>query len=336
MANGELIDDIASQPAIFLSGTAPSSLGEALVSKLCAKYHSSPIVAIDKQHNPTLDCIRNARSIVLDLNPLTSTNSYERLAGELDAAIQHTQVDLGFPGVGTVILAAGTYDSGTLVDSSIEARKRLVGVNVCGKIELLHAVLRVNQTLGLNSSEELTLVDVGALHGLAAPGGRSVYAATKALGLALCLSLQRGREVKRVIYMAPGPIDTHMLHRNHWVSKENGSVEFFEHVRAQDGSLYEDVFVRCDDAAFAEATSSRRTEKAQLADVFARYKSRREEQFNGGNGVLRATDVAHQIVEVLADEAAYSDDVYILTAPGGQVQMENLAFPEAIRRYTEP
>ena len=322
-----------SQPAILLSGTARNSLGASLLGKLRSSYRESPIVAIDKQPNTILDKHGKTRLIELDLNPLNTKNSYEGLASQLHSTILQSQVELGFSGVGTAILAAGVYESGTLVELSLEERKRLVGSNVCGKIELLHSVLCVNQLLKFNSSEELTIVDVGSLHGLAASGGRSVYAATKAFGLDLCLSLRRGQEVKRVIYIAPGPIDTHMLHRNHWISKENGSPEFFEYVRAQEGSLYEDVFVRCDDSAFADATSSRQKNNVGLAEVFARYKRRRVEQFNDGEGVLRASDVAHRIVEILADEKSYSDGVYIFTAPGGHMRMEKRTFTEIIRHH---
>lgn len=318
-------------PAIFLSGTAPNSLGSSLLGGLRKRYSESPIVAFDNQTNPILNELGKARLIELDLNPLNPNNSYERLAHDLHSGILRTQTELGFPGVGIAILAAGVYDSGPLVETSIEARKRLVGGNVCGKIELLNSVLSVNHMLKFNSSKELTIVDVGSLHGLAATGGRSIYAATKAFGLNLCLSLLRGLEVNRLIYLAPGPIDTHMLHRNHWVSKENGSPEFFDYVRTREANLYEDVFIRCDDAAFADVTSSSQMDNIGLAEVFARYKKRRAEQFNDGVGILRATDVADRIVEVLADNKSYSDGVYILTAPSGEMQMKRLSFTEVIR-----
>jgi short-subunit dehydrogenase len=281
------------------------------------------IVAIDKQHCPIVEDIGNARFINLDLNPLTHPNSYKLLASELKGRIQRTLEELRSPGVGTLILSAGCYDWGCLADTTIEVRKRLIGVNVCGKIELIHAVLAVNQALGFKNSDELTLVDVGSLHGLVAAGNRSLYGATKAMGLDLCASLQRGGEIKRAIHVAPGAIDTHMLHRNHWVSKEGGPIEFLEALKDQGGTLYEDVFVMCNETGFARAASRYLN---PLNDVFHRYKRRRKKQFKHKHGVLNPIDVAHRVVKLLKKKS--SSGVHILTAPKGIVRMQNLKFTE--------
>lgn len=137
---------------------------------------------------------------------------------ELAGARQH----LGYLGIAAAILAAGTYESGELVTTKIADRKRLVGVNVCGKVELLHAVLMMNQSLGFPSADALTLIDIGSLHALNLSGSRALYSATKAFGLDFCMALCRNSEVRRAIYIAPGPIDTHILHRNHLISSGDG------------------------------------------------------------------------------------------------------------------
>jgi short-subunit dehydrogenase len=319
------------QLAFIISGTAPNSLGEDLVRSLRNKWPDSPVLAIDKEHNPSLKDLQGVYEVVVDLNPFTSTRGYRGLIHDLNSGIQHGLQKSNARGIGTAILAAGTYESGSLLETSTEGRQRLIGVNVCGKIEVLHAALATNQRLGCPSSEAFTLVDVGTLHALMASPNRSLYVATKALGLDLCMSMQRGGEVSRAIHLAPGPIDTHMLHRNHWVSKEHGSVEFFDRVRGQNTRLYQDVFIQCEDDAFAEAVSTSQTDSDKLATVFDRYKTRRREQFSSEHGVLSVSTFADYLITIIADRIVYTDGVYILTAPGGQTHMQHLAFSDVIR-----
>ena len=185
-------------------------------------------------------------------------------------------------------------------------------MNVCGKIELLHAVLSLNKQVGVDSSATVTFIDVGSLHGLQAAPGRSLYGSSKSMGLDLCLSLQFGQELKRVIYMVPGPIDTHMLHRNYWVSKEHGPVEFFEHVRTAFPDLYAAIFLDCDPSALRVAASRSGVDVVRVTDVFHRYKDRRAQQCASSDGILQPAELADALVDIMTDESKYPEGAYIL------------------------
>ena len=317
--------------AILVSGTARDSLGEAFVHLVRRRYSDSPIVAVDKECNPGLQALQGVHQLAIDLNPFTCDDGYAGLASRLASGLEDAQHVLGFEGIGTVVLGAGTYESGTVLETQLEGRQRLIGVNVCGRIEVIYASLAMNQRIAFGSTLAFALIDVGTLHGLTRTPNRPLYVATKALGLDLCFSMRRGGEVDRAIYLAPGPIDTHMLHRNHWVSKEYGPSAFFEHVRSLGAEMYRDVFVRCNDTAFAEAVSCYPSESEELAELFVRYKLRRERQFADEQGVLLPTDLADRLVAIVANGALYTDGVYILTAPSGKVKMRQLSFSDVAR-----
>src|SRR5205085_811445 len=137
---------------------------------------------------------------------------------------------LRFQEIDTLVYSAGVYENGPLVELSTAARANVLGVNIVCKIEVLHAVLAFNRTNDFDSSRGLTFVDVGSTHGLSPSATRSLYAPSKAFGLDLCIALCDGREVKRCLHVAPGPVDTYMLHRNHWVAKEQGPSQFLDFI----------------------------------------------------------------------------------------------------------
>jgi short-subunit dehydrogenase len=315
-------------PAILISGAAPFSLGAALVAALRQRHPHSPIVGVDRHACPIFEGLGNAKYLQLDLNPL-SYPRYENLGEELASSLRISQHDLGFMGIGVLVLTAGSYDYGPLEEMSAKARKRLVGTNVCGKIELIHSVLELNQSLGYKNSEELTLVDIGSVHGLQAAENRSLYGSTKAMGLELCASLHVGGELKRAVHVAPGAVDTHMLHRNHWVAKERGPADFIDTLKAEAAGIYENVFVSCDDIIFGEHVTAKRLDEAGLREIFERYKKRRRQQFLHKNGVLTATTAAATLVKILDHEDSHG--IYVLTNPNGEMKMRHLTFSEVSR-----
>jgi NAD(P)-dependent dehydrogenase (short-subunit alcohol dehydrogenase family) len=318
--------------AVLISGTAARSLGSLWIRAYARRAGDAPVVAIDREHDPALRDLRNVSTIAFDLNPLNPSPGFVPFVEQLHAALASAHASVGFDGLSTFISAAGVYDSGPLVDSTVEGRRRLLGVNVCGKLELLVAALALNQRLGFDSASELSFLEIGSLRGLQASPGRAAYAASKAFGLDLCISLEQEGAVKRTLYVAPGPIDTHMLHRNYWVTKEGGPVEFLQHVRTQRADLYRDIFIRCDPAAFAEAAASAQMSRDVLAPIFERYKARRTAQLTDPRGILDAAELAEHLVDIAADEAAYSSGVYVFTAPGGRMRMEKLAYSDLVRR----
>ncbi len=317
--------------AILITGTGDNSLGEKIVAALKRAYIETPIVALDLKNSSVVANCDRTLAFDINLNPLEHEAGYEGVTNDVQRAIEDAQRQFQFRGIGIMILAAGVYAYGDIDSTSLEARQAVAGVNLCGKVEIIRAVLELNTRLAFSSEEMLSVVDVGSLHGLSASGGRALYAATKTFGLDLCLSLLNGREINRMIHVAPGPIDTHMLHRNHWISKVGGSREFFEYVREQHADKYANVFIRCNKDVFNEIAAKFSDDNAELVDVFRRYKERRARQMTGDNAVLNPVDVATVIVDMLRDSESGPKVVCKIKATDDHVQTHMLSVDQVIR-----
>ncbi|QDV53513.1 SDR family NAD(P)-dependent oxidoreductase [Gimesia fumaroli] len=317
--------------AILITGTGNNSLGEMICKTLRRAYTGTPIIAIDLNNSSLITNLERTLAFNINLNPLTHHAGYKGVANDVQQVIDNARSQFQFHGIGMVVLAAGMYDFGDLTSTSLDVRQAITGVNVCGKIEILHAVMEMNNKFGFRSEEELTLVDIGSLHGLSASGSRAIYVASKAFGLDLCLSLLHGHEINRMIHFAPGPIDTHMLHRNHWVLKEHGSSEFFEYVREKHAEKYSNVFVGCDDQEFAKMVTGFSENNEVLFNIFNRYKERRARQMAGDNPILNPMDVATVIVDTLQHPTSEEEVVCKINAAGGHVQTQMLSIDQVIR-----
>jgi short-subunit dehydrogenase len=311
--------------AIIVTGSARASLGTAIIKQIRRTLPSSPIVAIDKCHDESLSADPGVCIVEINLDPFSRRGEYGLLCNELAAGLDRAHRLLNFSGISAVILGAGIYTVGSLIESSARERESQIGVNICGKIETLHAVLLFNESHNVPSNERLTLIDIGSVHGLTSPAKRSLYAATKAFGLSLCTSLANGRELHRAFHIAPGPIETPMLHRNVWVLKAGGPVDFFEFLLQGNVSTYNKIFVECEDGAFTSAARAFNADSTTLAKVFFRYKDIRREQKADTKGVLSVEAVA-EFVENLVSIPQSQDGTYILTAPWGVLRSQRLPF----------
>lgn len=311
--------------ATVISGAAPHSLGEKIVQVLCNDNGANPVLVIDKQLCPVTNFVKKAKHLRIDLGALTVSGSYDEVAARLDNGLKTAQKTYRFSGIRLLIMAAGVYDYGPVHETTFDVRKILLGVNVCGKIEILNSVLKLNRSLGFNSSKSLTIVDIGSLHGLLPGRHRALYGGTKSLGLHLCASLQIGGEVKRAIYIAPGPIDTHMLHRNYWVSKERGSERFFNTVMRRDGDIYESIFRSCNREEFKKQVALQRMSSKILCKTFERYKRRRAKQIKKREGILDAGHASEAISSIIAKGSA---GTYVLTNPNGMLNTRFIPFSD--------
>lgn len=261
--------------------------------------------------------------IKADLNVLTDANSYDSLVQCLSEGISQAQAKCNFAGIHLLILLTGVYDYGPLGDAELNVRKNLLGVNVCGKAEVLHAALKHNKLCGFSSSEGLTIVDIGSLYGLFPGRKRALYGGSKALGLHVCASLQLGAEVKRALHIAPGPIDTHMLHRNYWVLKEGGSERFIYAVMDAGVYSYDEVFKACNAQEFEKQVQLQGLDVQSLRKTFERYKARRKQQRMTAEGLLDATIAARAIRTIIATG---KEGIHIITSTGDQAKTRFVSF----------
>ena len=313
-------------PAILVTGTAKYSLGDSFVRKYCSHLDHLPLITLDRHLNPGLDRYKKVNAAQINLNPFDYSGGYPSFENELKVALHNAINRLSCNAINTALLSAGLYSSGSFTEQTLETRMDLLGVNICGKYEVLHSVLSLNQKYGFDNRKEFTLVDIGSTHGLSPSRGRSLYAPSKAFGLNLCVALQDGKEVRRCIHLALGPIDTHMLHRNYWVIKEQGPASFLEYLLLHREELYHKIFVECCEDALKEACAIQSINVETIIETFASYKNRRQSQLQTEEGILQRKEVADLMVDIVLDDRGNRPGVYVVTAPKGKRKVVRVPF----------
>jgi NAD(P)-dependent dehydrogenase (short-subunit alcohol dehydrogenase family) len=291
-----------SSRAILITGASRHSLGEATVREYRRRSSEAQIFVINKSSNRDLGSA--AHEIIMDLNPLCHSFGLAGFAAELLEKIEPHLAEAGCCGIGCLIQGAAVYDFGPFAGYDASRRSRLMGLNILGTVEVLFAVLAVNKRLGLLSEESLTEIFVGAFQGLQVRTGRQLYASSKAWGIDFCTALVAGNEISRCVYAAPGPIDTPMLHRNHWVKKAGGSEQFFDLVLQRTRHEYESIFLGCEENTLTRVAREQGVDSmGELQEAMGRYRSERANAKVAELGVMSPADCAAALVDT-----ALSDD----------------------------
>jgi hypothetical protein len=205
------------------------------------------------------------------------------------------------------------YDFGTFLEHDASRRERLLGLNVLGTTEVLYAAMALNNRLKVENKEDFTFVLISSFQGLDARGWRPIYAPSKAYGIDLCASLFDGQEVAKCICAVPAPIDTPMLHRNHWVNKAHGSEGFFTKILDGSRVIYRSIFVDCNEETLKKiAQEEPAVDSADLINVMTSYKAARLAAFSSNIGLLTPEACAGTLVDTLASTQS-SSGVYLLT-----------------------
>jgi NAD(P)-dependent dehydrogenase (short-subunit alcohol dehydrogenase family) len=282
--------------AILITGAARYSLGEAIVAEYLRRTAGAQIFVINRSRNPDLN--EKVREIILDLNPLHHQRGVVGFADEISEKLQLSVKEAKCCGIGCLIQTAAVYDYGQLSDYDASRRSGLLGLNILGTTEVLFAVLALNARLQLAHENSFSQILIGAFQGLEIREGRQLYASSKAWGIDLCTSLVAGTEIARCIYAAPGPIDTPMLHRNHWVKKAKGSEQFFDAVLRGPRAEYESIFLRCESRTLIKVARRRpATETVKLHETMNVYRVERSNAQLARLGVLSAGSCAAVLVD---------------------------------------
>jgi hypothetical protein len=202
----------------------------------------------------------------------------------------------------------------------------MLGINIGGKLEALHAAMRFNTERGFDNAEVLNLFDIGSLHALRQTSKRSLYNMSKNATLALCRLLVRGAEVRRAIHVAPGKIDTPMLHWNHWVLKENGDPEFLESVRKRFPELYPRIFRDCDLASLNKAISLLNLEGAAIRTVFEKYSHLRKMIWEMEDGLTSPETLAAYLSSLVLQDESPMSGVVEVTSPNRRLKTTFVPF----------
>jgi len=302
-----------SKKSIVVTGVGRHSLGEAFVRNYVGQRSEVQIIGIDQAANPDLTGLTKCCQMEVDLNPLHCSGGLKRFATAFVQSLEKIVLGTGSTGIGCLVQCAGVYDFGSFLEHNVERRERVLGLNVLGVTEVVYAAMALNDRLKIGNDREFTHVLLGSSHGLYARGGRPIYAPSKAYGIDLCTSLIDGREVAECIYVAAGPIDTPMLHRNHWVTKARGSEKFFDRVLSGPRDKYRSIFVQCDEAAVDDAAREWcAAEKTAVRMAMTKYMAARSQAYSKDVGVLSPESCAAKLVDMLLSDELESG-VWMLT-----------------------
>jgi NAD(P)-dependent dehydrogenase (short-subunit alcohol dehydrogenase family) len=314
-------------PAVYVvAGVRPFSLGDAIVSELRRRAVRSTILVVDIEPAAPVDGA-NIISKVFDLNPLRHPSGFEGWSGELDVLLRGMMPHGATPlPIRAVLLCVAKYDVDRYEDTNTQHRADMLGVNLLAKCELVHAAMRINADSGFKNAEFLDLVDFGSLHTVRQTPRRALYNTTKTATLALCELLSQGAEVRRAFHIAPGCIDTPMLHLNHWTLKEKGDPRFPELVRRERPSLYAAIFREGNDEAFHAALQDLRFTDAELPTVFERYRSRRSAVAETEEGIILPEELASYTTSLILEKNTFGSGILEVKAPHGRMHVSYRPF----------
>jgi NAD(P)-dependent dehydrogenase (short-subunit alcohol dehydrogenase family) len=316
--------------ATLITGASRHSLGEAIVREYLRRRPDIRIVVINKLSNPDLGA--TVGEIIMDLNPLNHARGLVGFAAELKDKIEYGITEAGCSGIECLVQGAAVYDFGPLTSYDTARRGRLLGLNILGTVEVLFSVCALNDRLRRLSEKSLTQIFVGAFQGLQVRAGRQLYASSKAWAIDFCAALVEGREIPRCLYVAPGPIDTPMLHRNHWVNKASGPEQFFEQVLRGTRAEYESIFLRCEESTLIEVAQGQGGGLVgELQEAMGRYQAERAKAKVAELGVMSAADCAAALVDTgLSPERG--SGVYLIGTERGNRPFIKMASFESLDR----
>lgn len=312
---------------LLLTGVARHSLGEAFVRYCLPARSDLTVIGVDRAPNLELAALPGFRGVELDLDPTAWPTGAAAVSQQLRHRLAPVLDEVGARGVDCLVQAAGVYDFGPLLEHDVARRNRVLGVNLLGHVEVLHGVMALNLARGVDNPETLTCVEVGSFQGLQPRKRRALYAVSKAAGVDFCAALDAGAEVRRCVYFAPGPIDTRMLHENHWVTKANGPREFLESLADGPAERYRAIFRDCDGARLHEAAEAWGAGQEEVLHAFERYRAERARALRDEHGVLAPEECARMIAMVALEAKRCPAGVYFASAPrGGRARLERVRF----------
>lgn len=308
-----------SRNVVVVTGLSRHSLGEAFVRHLLT---STPayIIGIGRSINQDLPALPDLHQIPFDLNPFNFDSSLDGFSSQLQQRIIGVLRSWRAEQVDSLVQCAGVYEFGRLLDHRSEVRSEILGVNVVGVTEVLYAIMKLNRTIAPQATAGLSHLLVGSYQGLYARDHRPIYPPSKAHGIDFCTSLAEGQELSRCVYVAPGPIDTPMLHRNHWLTRASGNRRFFDTVVGADRSTYRSVFVDCDQATVAQIAREKfAAESDGILSAMREYAAIRRESMSDHLGLLTPQACAEAMAYIFSHTRLPSG-VCSITAKQGEQQ----------------
>jgi NAD(P)-dependent dehydrogenase (short-subunit alcohol dehydrogenase family) len=313
----KLAQTLVAKEIYVVAGARAFSIGHAISEELASARPESAVLTIDVE--PVQSSFPNIVNRQFDLNPLLHEAGFHQWSIELQQLLRLENLGLPRIPVKAVFLTLAKYNFGDFQEMSLQERSDMLGCNVLGKFEMLHAVMLHNRAQKFSNCEELDVVDFGSLHATDRTPHRALYNSTKAAGSMLCEVLAAGQEVRRALHVAPGRVDTPMLHWNHWFLKEDGWSEFPDLVRNGAPSLYQSIFCGCDRAALDRAVRLLNLDPTRISGTFERYARRRKMAEEAADGITSPKVLAKYLVGELLSDRGLCSGTLSVTSPQGQM-----------------
>lgn len=211
---------------------AARGIGEGIARRLAADGYELLLADIDRTTLAPVASEVDATLLELDVTDHYAVAAAVRAVGSIDVLVNNAGVD----------------DLGWFTDTSYERWRRLIAVNLEGVLACTHAVLPGMQAGGWGR-----VISITSEAGRIGAKGNAVYAATKGAVIAFTKSLARenGRYGITVNAVAPGPIDTPLLHEmpQHAIETITAQTQL-QRLGTTDEVAAAVAFLASDDAAF--------------------------------------------------------------------------------------
>ncbi len=308
-------------PIAIVTGVKEFSIGEAIALNLLKSVPKINIICISRNDNKNLLKRLGNQGIFIsmDLNPLNygSLDEFQNsLEDEVRKGIKHFEnPDIQEPcGIDFLFNNSGVYDFGPLTKTPNESINNLIGVNYVGHVLTAKTVMALNEDRDFNNPKNFRLCEVGSFQGVDIRSGRPVYAPSKAVGIDFCQSLVRGNEVEMISYIAVGPVDTYMLHANHWSTKAGGDKEFIDNIFSNDAQTYKSIFIDGNQEAFGTYIAGlKKSLQTKLKETYSKYLEVRKKYAKTKNFATElADDVGGNIVKrMLQSSKDHPSDIVV-------------------------
>lgn len=287
---------MTSRRIALVCGAAPGSVGEALCERFRHTGAVDFVLYLDRTENPNL-ATAGITFAACDFSARSASDP-ESVSRNICNAILSLAQENGKAVVSHLFFCSGIYANSTIGDWDIVTTTNIISINLVGLFLTLHGIHQAHASQhAARATSHVAVYFMGSEHAVSASAGRAAYCAAKTGAVGALLSLRRSCCIGSAVWIAVGPIDTPMLHRNQWVIKARGSEQYYEFVTRQTGVDYNYVFRDCDQGIAHRLAAEGGFAALPIKEALDRYIAVRQELFAQECGVHSANEVALSICE---------------------------------------
>lgn len=277
----------------IVCGAARGSVGEAICDHLLSSDRDRRLLRVDIAANPRLDSARSA-FISHDFRRSRSPDSASLVSQCKEWVAELTHESQG-PFIDSVYYCSGVYHSSPIAMWGDNDPNDVICVNLTGFLDVLRCVAVLRQCGDVMGGPAPRVCYVGSDHALRCTANRAVYVAAKIGAVGALIALAKEGAISAATWVAVGPIDTPMLHCNHWVIKSGGDRRFFDFALQSSDRDYDKVFTECDPDAIRTMAEIGRFDVGEMMETLERYRRARKTSVSADDRLLGPREVASHL-----------------------------------------